>query len=55
MFEAGTVASLTSSQSLVQDTQKEVNKEAQQITKKEIAQHDQNESSTELTTGSDHK
>jgi hypothetical protein len=55
MFEAGTVASLTSAQSLVQDTQKDVNKEAQQITKKEIAQHDQNESSTELTTGSDHK
>jgi hypothetical protein len=27
MFKAGTVASLTSSQSLVQDTQKNVNKE----------------------------
>jgi hypothetical protein len=47
MFKVGTVASLTSAQSLVQDTQK-------QITKKETTHHDQHESSTELTTGSDH-
>jgi hypothetical protein len=53
MFKAGTVAGLTSAQSLVHDTQKDVNK-AQQITKIETAQHDQHESSTELTTGSDH-
>jgi hypothetical protein len=47
MFKAGTVAGLTSAQSLVQDTQKDVNKE-------EIAQHGQHESSTELTARSGH-
>jgi hypothetical protein len=50
MLKAGTVAGLTSAQSLVQHTQKNVNKEAQQITKKETTQHYQYESSTELTT-----
>jgi hypothetical protein len=35
MFKAGTVAGLTSAQSLVQDTQKDANKKAHQITKKE--------------------
>jgi hypothetical protein len=54
MFKAGTVAGLTSAQSPVQDTQKDVNKEDTHITKKEIAQHGQHESSTELTTGSGH-
>jgi hypothetical protein len=54
MFKAGIIANLTSAQSLVQDIQKDVNKETQQITKKETTQHDQHESSTELTTGSDH-
>jgi hypothetical protein len=43
---AGTIASLTSAQSLVQDTQKDVNKEG-------ATQHNQHDSSTELTTGSD--
>jgi hypothetical protein len=53
MFKAGTVAGLTSAQSLVHDTQKDVNKEGTTDHKK-IAQHDQHESSTELTTGSYH-
>jgi hypothetical protein len=54
MFKAGIVACLTSVQSLVQDTQNDVNKKAHQITKKKTAQHDQHKSSTELTMGSDH-
>jgi hypothetical protein len=54
MFKAGTVAGLASAQSLVQDTQKDVNKEGIADHKEETAQHDQYESSTELTTGSDH-
>jgi hypothetical protein len=51
MFKAGTVAGLTSAQSLVHDTQKDVNKEGTTDHKERIAQH---ESSTELTKGSDH-
>jgi hypothetical protein len=51
MFKVGTVASLASAQSLVQDTQKDVNKEGTADQKKETTQH---ESSMELTTGSDH-
>jgi hypothetical protein len=53
MFKAGTVAGLTSAQSPVQDTEKDVNKEGAEH-KEKIAHHDQHESSTELTTGSDH-
>jgi hypothetical protein len=56
MFKAGTVASLRSAQSLVHDTQKDMNKEGT-IDHKErnnTAQHDQHESSIELTTGPDH-
>jgi hypothetical protein len=51
MFKAGTVAGLTSAQSLVHDTQKVVNKEGTTDHKKEIAQY---KSSMELTTGSNH-
>jgi hypothetical protein len=54
MFKAGTVASLTSAQNLVQDTQKDVNKKGTIDHKEKKAQHDQHESSTELTTGSNH-
>jgi hypothetical protein len=54
MFKAGTVAGLTSAQSLVHDTQKDVNKESTSGCKEETAQHDQHETSTELTTRSDH-
>jgi hypothetical protein len=54
MFKTGTVAGLTSAQSLVQDTQKDMNKEGTTDHKEKIAQHDQHESSTKLTTGSDH-
>jgi hypothetical protein len=54
MFKTGTISGLTSDQSPVQDTQKDVNKEGTTDHKKETAQHDQHESSTELTTGSDH-
>jgi hypothetical protein len=55
MFKAGTVAGLTSSQSLVYDTQKDMNKEgAADHKEKKIVQHDQHESSTEHTTGSGH-
>jgi hypothetical protein len=53
MFKAGTVAGLTSAQSLVHNTQKDVNKEGT-TDHKETVQHDQHESSTELTTWSDH-
>jgi hypothetical protein len=53
MFKAGTVAGLTSAQSLVHDTQKDGNKEGT-IDHKKTAQHDQHESSTELTMRSDH-
>jgi hypothetical protein len=54
MFKAVTVAGLTSAQSLVHDTQKDVNKKGIIDHKEKIAQHDQHESSTELTTGSNH-
>jgi hypothetical protein len=56
MFKAGTVDGLTSPQSLVQDTQKDVNKEgtADHKVRNNTTQHDQHESSMELTTGSGH-
>jgi hypothetical protein len=55
MFKEGTVAGLTSVQSLVQDTQKDVNKEGTvDHKKKETTQHGQHESSIKLTTGSGH-
>jgi hypothetical protein len=54
MFKAETVAGLTSAQNLVNDTQKYMNKEGTTNHKQKTAQHDQHESSTELTTGSDH-
>jgi hypothetical protein len=54
MFKAGTVASLTSAQSLVHDTQKDVNKEGTTDHKERNSTHDQHESSTELTSGPDH-
>jgi hypothetical protein len=54
MFKAGIVAGLTSAQSLVQDTQMDVNKEGTTDHKEKIAQHDQHESSTELTIRSNH-
>jgi hypothetical protein len=53
MFKAGTIAGLTCAQSLVQDAKKDVNKEGADH-KEKIAHHDQHESSTELTAGSDH-
>jgi hypothetical protein len=51
MFKAGTVAGLTSAQSLVYDTQKDMNKESTADHKEKTAQH---ETSTKLTTRSDH-
>jgi hypothetical protein len=39
MFKAGTIASLTSAQSLIQDTQKDVNKEGTTDHKEETEQH----------------
>jgi hypothetical protein len=53
MFKAGTVAGIISAQSLVHDTQKDMNKEDITDHKEKTAQHDQHESSTELTTGLD--
>jgi hypothetical protein len=56
MFKAGIVAGLTSAQSLVHDTPKDVNKECTTDHKERnsTTQHDQHETSTELTTGSNH-
>jgi hypothetical protein len=53
MFKAGTVAGLTSAQSLVQDTQKDVNKEGIADPKERNNTVRSAESSMELTTGSD--
>jgi hypothetical protein len=47
MVKVGNVAGLTSAQSLVQE--RHIKSQG-----KKTAQHDQHESSTELTTGSDH-
>jgi hypothetical protein len=54
MFKAGTIAGLTSVQSLVQDTQKDVNKEGTADRKERNSAARSTRSSTELTTESDH-